>query len=232
MRHDRRSMIDAWLLALAQLSDPRLRRPLVLGLAAAAALFLALFGGGLWLVAGAAADGGWLERVLEALGGIAAFAVAVLLFGPATLIVAGLLLDDVAAAVEARHYPTLPPARRSGLGEQLVAGLGLAARVLLLTLAALPVAIVLPSFGWLIWLCVSAYALAREYAELVALRRMDIAAVRAWRRQHRLALLLAGLPAAALSLVPVVNLLVPVLGTAAFTHLAVKLGAASPVARI
>ncbi|MCU0985961.1 MAG: EI24 domain-containing protein [Acetobacteraceae bacterium] len=216
-------MIDAWLLALAQLSDPRMRRPLLLGLAAAAGLFLLLFGGGLWLVAGAAADGGWLERLLEALGGIAAFAVAVLLFGPATLIVAGMLLDDVAAAVEARHYPGLPPPRRSGLGEQLLAGLGLAARVLLLTVCALPIAILLPGVGWLIWLAVSAYALAREYAELVALRRMDIAAARAWRRQHRLALILAGLPAAVLSLVPVLNLLVPILGAAAFTHLAVKL---------
>jgi uncharacterized protein involved in cysteine biosynthesis len=225
-------MIDAWLLAIAQLSDPRMRRPLVLGLAAAAVLFLLLFGGGLWLVAGAATDGGWLERVLEALGGIAAFAVAVLLFGPATLIVAGMLLDDVAAAVEARHYPSLPPARRSGLGEQLLAGLGLAARVLLLTVAALPIALLLPGVGWLLWLSVSAYALAREYAELAALRRMDIAAARAWRRQHRLALLVAGLPAAGLALVPGLNLLVPILGAAAFTHLAVKLGAASPVARI
>lgn len=225
-------MIDAWLLALAQLSDPRLRRPLLLGLAAAAGLFLLLFGGGLWLVAGAAADGGWLERLLEAVGGVAAFAVAVLLFGPATLIVASMLLDDVAAAVEARHYPGLPPARRSGAGEQLVAGLGLAARVLLLTICALPVAFLLPGVGWLIWLSVSAYALAREYAELAALRRMDIAAARAWRRRHRLALLVAGLPAAALSLVPVLNLLVPVLGAAAFTHMAVKLGATSPVARM
>jgi CysZ protein len=226
------TMIDAWLLSLAQLSDPRMRRPLLLGLAAAAVLFMALFGGGLWLVAGAAADGGWIERTLEALGGIAAFVVAVLLFGPATLIVAGMLLDDVAAAVEARHYPGLPPARRSGFGEQLVASLGLAARVLLLTVFTLPVAILLPGVGWLIWLSVSAYALAREYAELVALRRMDITAARAWRRRHRLSLLLAGLPAAALSLVPVLNLLVPILGAAAFTHMAVKLGATSPVARI
>lgn len=226
------AMIEAWLLALAQLSDPRLRRPLVLGLAAAALLFLLLFGGGLWLVAAAATGGGWLDRAVEALGGIAAFAVAVLLFGPATLMVASMLLDDLAAAVEARHYPGLPPARQSGLGEQLLAGLGLAGRVLLLTLFALPVALLLPGVGWVIWLLVSAYALAREYAELAALRRMDIAEVRAWRRRHRWRLVLAGLPAAALSLVPVLNLLVPILGAAAFTHLAVKLGAASPVARI
>jgi uncharacterized protein involved in cysteine biosynthesis len=224
-------MITAWVLAAEQLSDPRMRRPLLLGLAAAAAMFALLFAAGLWLVAGAATGGGWVERLLEALGGVAAFAVAALLFGPATLIVAGMLLDDVAAAVEARHYPSLPPARPAGLGGQLLAGLGLAGRVLLLTVCAVPVALLLPGIGWLVWLAVSAYALAREYAELAALRRMQLAEARAWRRRHRLTLFLAGLPAAALALVPVLNLLVPVLGAAAFTHLAVRLGAGSPVAR-
>ena len=121
-------MIQAWLLAIGQLSDPRMRKPLVIGLAAAFVLFVLLFGGGTWLVAYAASGGGWLERVLEALGGIAAFAVAVLLFGPATLIVAGMLLDDVADAVEARHYPALPPPRRPGLAEQALMGLGLGLR--------------------------------------------------------------------------------------------------------
>jgi len=224
-------MISAWLLALAQLSDPRLRRPLLLGLGAATALFLALVVGGSWLVASAASGGGWLERVVDALGAIASVAVAVLLFGPATLLVAGLLLEDVAAAVEARHYPGLPPARVSGLGEQLVAGLRLGGRLLALTLLALPVALLLPGFGWAVWLVVAAYAYAREYAELAALRRMDLAAVHAWRRRHRLTLFLAGLPAALLALVPVANLLVPVLGAAAFTHLAIRLGPAPRPAR-
>ena len=228
-------MLQAWLLALEQLPDPRMRRPLLLGLAAASLMFLALFGGGTWLVASAATGGGWLERAVEALGGIAAFAVAVLLFGPATLLVAGMLLDDVAAAVEARHYPGLPPARQSGILEQALAGLGLGARVLALTLLALPLALLLPGLGWAVWLAVAAYAYAREYAELVALRRMDLAAARAWRRRHRLVLFTAGIPAALLALVPVANLLVPVLGAAAFTHLALRLGAApgaSPAARM
>jgi uncharacterized protein involved in cysteine biosynthesis len=119
----------------------------------------------------------------------------------------------------------------SGLGEQLVAGLRLGGRLLALTLLALPVALLLPGFGWAVWLVVAAYAYAREYAELAALRRMDLAAVRAWRRRHRLTLFLAGLPAALLALVPVANLLVPVLGAAAFTYLAIRLGPAPRPAR-
>ena len=36
----------------------------------------------------------------------------------------GLFLDDVADAVEARHYPDLPPAPRLGLAESLREALG------------------------------------------------------------------------------------------------------------
>lgn len=213
-------MIGAWLAALGQLGDPRLRRPVVVGLLAAAVVFALLVGAGLWLVGLAAAGGGgWLDRAVSALGGVAAVIVAVLLFGPASLAVASLLLDDVAAAVEARHYPFLAPATPAPVWSQALAGLRLALRVLALSLLALPFVLLLPGIGSLVWFAVSAYALSREYFELAALRRMDAAAARALRRRHRLRVWLAGVPAAALMLLPVVNLLAPVLGAAAFTHL-------------
>ncbi|WP_337876579.1 EI24 domain-containing protein [Elioraea sp.] len=212
-------MIGAWLCALGQLGDPRLRRPVVLGLLAAALVFAALVGFGVWLVGLAATgEGGWLDRLVSALGGVAAVLVAGLLFGPASLAVAGLLLEDVAAAVEARHYPFLAPATPASWWSQVVAGLRVALRVLVMSVLALPLVLVLPGIGSLLWLAVSAYALSREYFELAALRRMDAAAARTLRRRHRFRVWLAGLPAAALMLVPVANLFAPVLGAAAFTH--------------
>lgn len=212
-------MIGAWLRAIGQLGDPRLRRPIVLGLLAAGLVFAALVGFGVWLVGLAATGGGgWLDRIVSALGGIAAFGVAVLLFGPASLAVAGVLLDDVAAAVEARHYPFLAPATPAPLWSQVLAGLRVALRVLVISVLALPLVLLLPGIGSLVWLAVSAYALSREYFELAALRRMDAASARALRRRHRLRVWIAGLPAAALMLVPLANLFAPVLGAAAFTH--------------
>jgi CysZ protein len=83
---------------------------------------------------------------------------------------------------------------------------------------ALPLVLLLPGVGSLVWLAVSAYALSREYFELAALRRMDAASARALRRRHRFRVWLSGVPAAALMLVPVANLFTPVLGAAAFTH--------------
>ncbi len=221
-------MIGAWLRALGQLGDPRLRRPVLLGLLAATVVFALLVGFGVWLVGLAATGGGgWIDRVVSALGGIAAVIVAGLLFGPASLAVAGVLLDDVAAAVEARHYPFLAPATPAPLWSQVLAGLRVALRVLVISVLALPLVLLLPGLGSLVWLAVSAYALAREYFELAALRRMDAASARALRRRHRLRVWFAGVPAAALMLVPVANLFAPVLGTAAFTHVfhGVALGA-------
>lgn len=212
-------MLAAWLKAFAQLGDPRLRRPVLWGVAVGALLFAALFGLGGWLVSLAVAGGGWLERVLTALGGLAAFLVAVVLFQPASMAVTGMLLDGVAEAVEARHYPALPPARPASLPAQLLASLRLAGRVALMSLLALPFALLLPGVGSLIWLVVSAYALSREYFELAALRRMGPKEARALRRANRFRVWLAGLPAAVLMLVPAVNLIVPVIGAAAFVHL-------------
>jgi uncharacterized protein involved in cysteine biosynthesis len=212
-------MIGAWLRAVGQLGDPRLRRPVLLGLLAAGLGFALLVGFGLWLVGLAATGaGGWLDRILSALGGVAAVIVALLLFGPASLAVAGVLQDDVAAAVEARHYPFLAPATPAPLWSQVLAGLRVALRALVISVVALPLVLLLPGVGSLVWLAVSAYALSREYFEFAALRRMDAASARALRRRHRFRVWLARVPAAALMLVPVANLLAPVLGAAAFTH--------------
>lgn len=211
-------MIAAWAKAFGQLGDPRLRRPVLWGVAAGALLFVGLLGLGGWLVSLAVAGEGWLERALTALGGLAAFLVAVVLFQPASMAVTGMLLDGVAEAVEARHYPDLAPARPASIGQQILASLRLAARVTALSLLALPFALLLPGVGSLIWLAVSAYALSREYFELAALRRMDAKEARALRRAHRLRVWLTGLPAALLMLAPVVNLIVPVIGAAALVH--------------
>ena len=211
-------MIEAWAKAFAQLGDARLRRPVLLGTAAGALLFAGLLALGGWLVALALAGGFWFERALAALGGLAAVLVALVLFQPASLAIAGLLLDGVADAVEARHYPNLPPASPAPLGAQIRASLRLAGRVAILSLLALPFALLLPGVGGLVWLAVSAYALSREYFELAALRRMEAEEARTLRRANRLRVWLAGVPAAALTLVPVVNLRVPALGAAAFVH--------------
>ena len=70
----------------------------------------------------------------------------------------------------------------------------------------------------MLWL-VSAFGLGHGLFEGVAQRRMGVAEARALRRGREAPVLGIGAVLAALSLVPVLNLFVPVLGTAAMTHL-------------
>jgi CysZ protein len=68
------------------------------------------------------------------------------------------------------------------------------------------------------WL-VNGWLLGQEYFMLVAQRRLGRVAARGLRRQNRLTLWAAGtLMAAPLSL-PLINLVIPVLGVATFTHI-------------
>ncbi|MGZ8409550.1 MAG: EI24 domain-containing protein, partial [Hyphomicrobium sp.] len=70
-----------------------------------------------------------------------------------------------------------------------------------------------------VFYAVNGYLLGREYFELVALRRADIAEVRALRDVYRGRLFVAGVVVAVLLTVPIVNLLAPIVGTAAMVHL-------------
>ena len=63
------------------------------------------------------------------------------------------------------------------------------------------------------------YLLSREYFELVALRRIGPVEARALRKAHRGRLFVAGVIITLLLTVPGVNLLAPVVATAAMVHL-------------
>jgi uncharacterized protein involved in cysteine biosynthesis len=100
-----------------------------------------------------------------------------------------------------------------------MASLRLALRVLGLMLLALPLALALPLLGAVVLWVVGAFSLGFGLFDGVAQRRMGVAEALALRRRLRLSVLALGAVLAALSAVPLLNLLIPVLGTAAMTHL-------------
>src|SRR3989338_1851009 len=53
----------------------------------------------------------WLDRTVDLLGGLAILLLSWFLFPGVVSAAIGLLGDRIAEAVEARHYPGLPPAR-------------------------------------------------------------------------------------------------------------------------
>ncbi|CAA9278446.1 MAG: hypothetical protein AVDCRST_MAG27-3577 [uncultured Craurococcus sp.] len=212
-------MIAACLLALRQLADPAFLGPLAKSFGAALLAFLGLAALSAWAVAGVAGGSGWLAGVAGALGGLLVLALAVWLFVPVMLALSGLFLDPVSAAVERRFYPQLPPPEGAPLMAQLRFNLGFALKTGVVTLAALPLLAFAPPVGAVVLWLVSTIALGHGLFEGVAQRRMPVAGARTERRRREVPVLLIGAVLAALSLVPGLNLLVPVLGTAAMTHL-------------
>lgn len=213
-------MLVAPLRAFAQMDDPvflgvvwRSVAAAVLGLAGSAALLV-------WGGHAALAGHGWVGWVGAALGGIGAGLLAMYLFLPVATLVAFLFVDRVADAVERRFYPFLPPANPAPLLDQAWDGAALGLRVLAwqtltVLLLVTPLAPVAVPLGWII----AAWSVGRGLFVAVAMRRMDRAQAGALYRALRPAVVMQGGLLAAGSVVPLLNLFVPVLGIAAMVHL-------------
>lgn len=221
-------MIGPILAAVGQLGDPRFRNVLLMGVGLSVAL-LATFSG--LLVWGAQALVGpvvtlpWLGEVtwLDDAAGWAAvpftLLLSVFLMVPVASAFTGMFLDRIADAVEVRHYPALPPARPQGWGEALRETAGFLVLVIAVNALALIAYLLLAPFALFIFWGVNGFLLGREYMQMVAARRMSRVEAAGFRARHRGRIWATGVLMAIPLSVPVLNLLVPVLGAAAFTHL-------------
>ena len=200
--------------AFGMLSDPTVRRTFLISLGVAVALLAALFPATSALVDYAGTSGYvWVDRVLDVLSLAGTAILAWLLFPVVVAAILGFLLDSVVAATERRHYPALPPARGQPRLASLVHALGFAALVLVLNLLALPLYLV-PGLNIPVFLVLNSYLLGREYGELVLAQRHPLSGLKPLRRRYRAQLWLSGFITALLLMIPIVNLLAPVVGSA------------------
>ena len=130
-----------------------------------------------------------------------------------------LFLDDVADAVEERHYPQLSKAPRASFATGLVDSVKFLGVIVAANIAALVLYIFFIPFAPFIFWALNGFLLGREYFQLVALRRLPPDEARAMRRKYTVAIWIAGALMAVPLSFPIINLLVPVLGAATFTHL-------------
>ena len=211
-------MIENITKSFSQLSEPKLLRILGRSLVATALTLLTVCLLAWSALAGTTiVENTWIDGIIDLLGGAAAFMLAILLFPAVAALVSSFFLDDVAEAVEARHYPDLPPPREQPLGEVVLIGVRFAAIVAALNILVLPLYLI-PGINLFVFLGLNGYLLSREYFELVALRRFDRTEARRMWRKSRGRFLVAGLLIAALLSVPFVNLIAPVMGTAFMVH--------------
>jgi uncharacterized protein involved in cysteine biosynthesis len=212
-------MVAAFFRAFAQLTDPRIVRLLAVAVLLAVLVFALLWGGIAWLLASTAlAKWHWVDRLLELFGGFAALGLCWFLFPAVVSALIGFFLGAAANAVEARHYPALPPAPGLPVLASLLVSLRFLVVTLVLDLLLLPCLWIPVLFPW-VWWAVNGYLIGRAYFELAALRRLHVDMARVLRRRHRLRVFAAGLLIAGLLLVPVLNLLAPVIATMAMVHL-------------
>jgi uncharacterized protein involved in cysteine biosynthesis len=214
-------MPGSYLKAFAQLFDPAFARILLKGLLFSLLAYVLLYAGIGWGVSQLHLFGiGWADALTDLLGGLTVMALTLLLAPGVMLLVLSFFLEEVAAAVEARHYPGLPESRRQSLTETVWIALRFTAVTLLANLAALPIYLALLLFGLgpLAFLLINGYLLSRDYFELVASRRLEPDQADTLRRAHVGRLWLGGVGLALMSMVPGLNLVVPLIATAGMLH--------------
>jgi CysZ protein len=213
-------MLSALLRAFADLSEPALRRVVVLGVGIALASFAVL-----WTAVAAALgqstlfDWRPLDWLIDLLGVLAVFGLSWLLFPAVVTIAIGFFVERIAGAVEARHYPGHTPARHASVAEAAVTTLRLMGLTIALNLLVLPVYLLAPGINFFVFLGLNGYLFGREYFEVVAWRRLEPVAVRGLRRRFSGRVFLGGVAIAGLFAVPLVNLAAPVIAIAFMLHL-------------
>ncbi|MEO0633215.1 MAG: EI24 domain-containing protein [Pseudomonadota bacterium] len=221
-------ILSAFFSALGQMGDPRFRRVLLIGLALTIALLVAATSGFVWFVGWLSADSvevpwigtiTWLDDIITWASFFVFLVLSIFLMIPVASVITSMFLEDVARAVEDQHYPNLPPAKGIGFGDGLVDTLNFLGVLLAANLLALLLYVFLPFASIFIFWGLNGFLLGREYFTLVAMRRVGRAQARVLLRAHSGRIWLAGTLMAVPLTIPLINLIIPILGAATFTHL-------------
>jgi uncharacterized protein involved in cysteine biosynthesis len=221
-------IIQSFFAALGQLSDPRFQRVFGIGIALTLALLIGATAGFAGFIDWITPEQVWLpilgevHWVNDLLSWGSVFLLLFLstfLMIPVASAITSMFLDDVAAAVEARHYPALPPATKVPFGDALRDTVNFLGVLIAANILALILYVIFNVFAPLIFWTLNGFLLGREYFTMAAIRRVGRIEAKKLRRRHAGTIWLAGILMAMPLTVPVLNLIVPILGAATFTHL-------------
>lgn len=221
-------IFQAFLRALGQVDDPRFRRVLFLGIGLTLVLLIAATAGVMVLINALAGESAtlpllgevrWLDDVLS-WGGLALMLVlSVFLMIPIASAITSMFLDEVAQAVEDKHYPHLPRVPGTPLGEAIKDSVNYLGILIGANLLALILYVILSPLALVIFWGLNGYLLGMEYFQLAAMRRIGRKAAKAMRKRHRATIWAAGTLMAIPLSIPILNLVIPILGAATFTHI-------------
>ena len=227
-------ILSDFLKSVAQFDDPKFRRVLWRGMGLTIVLLIAAcllvnFGINQLLSSAWAAnligDQSWLGALINIGGVLFTIALSIWLMVPVTSAIIALFLDEVAQAVEARHYPHLPKQAAAKLQDQILVSIRFLGFLILANIGALILSMILPFLAPVVFWATNGYLMGREYFQMAAMRRVPRTQAQELLRRHQGAIWCAGILMAIPLTIPLVGLFIPILGAATFTHLFERLRA-------
>lgn len=229
-------IFNDFLKALAQLPEKRFQGVLWMGIGLTVAMLFAIttvFG---WLAGWLVPDSfslpligqiTWLDDAATFAGVGVMLVASVFLMVPVASAVTGMFLESVAQAVEDKHYPHLPDVAPQPIGDVIRDSLGFFGLMVAVNLVGLVVYLLSGPLAPFVFWAVNGFLLGREYFQMVAMRRLGREGATELRRAYPLRIWLAGMLMAVPLSIPLVNLLIPIIGAATFTHQFHRLNARS-----
>jgi len=221
--------------AFGHLRAPQFRQTALIGAALSAVLLLAVYALliQLFTLSGGEtftfSDGTRMDRLgsfFSTTSIVTMVMLSVFLMVPVASLFTGLHLNAVADTVEGQHFSRLSTAKPRASYQLWRDSVTYFTLLVFLNFAGLVGLVLLGPFLGLVLLWVlNGWLLAREYSAMILARREGPDHITAFQRRHGGALLLAGMAFVLLLAVPLLNLLMPVVGVAAFTHLCHALSA-------
>lgn len=221
-------IFNAFFKTLGQTGDPRFRRVLFLGIGLTLALLVAASVGFLmlvqWLTAATVnlpwiGEVTWLKDLFSAGAVLLMMVLSIFLMVPVASAITSMFLDEVAQAVEDKHFPHLPVVTPVPLWEALKDTVNFLGVLVGANILALLLYVMFPPAAPFIFWGLNGFLLGREYFTLAASRRLGPIEAKKLRRRHGGTIWAAGTLMAMPLSIPLVNLVIPILGAATFTHL-------------
>ena len=138
---------------------------------------------------------------------------------PVASAITSMFLDEVADAVEAKHYLDLPRTNGVPIGDAIRDTINFLGVLLAANLLAIVLYVMFPPAAPFIFWGMNGFLLGREYFTMVAIRWVGRKTAKALRRQYAGTIWIAGTLMAVPLSIPLLNLIIPILGAATFTHL-------------
>ncbi|MFC4213738.1 EI24 domain-containing protein [Pseudophaeobacter arcticus] len=221
-------IFDAFFKTLNQITDPRFLRVFFLGIGLTLALLIGATVGFLllvqWLTSATVdlpliGEVTWLDDLFSAGSVLLMMVLSIFLMVPVASAITSMFLDEVAQAVEDKHFPHLPQVAPVPLWSAIKDTVNfLGVLIGANTLALILYVIFTPAAPFIFW-ALNGYLLGREYFTLAASRRVGPVEARKLCRKHTGTIWMAGILMAMPLSIPLLNLVIPILGAATYTHL-------------